>query len=68
MGSILRLTENSLAPVACLEENAPPCTRMAGCRTVKMWAELDKRISDYLDSVTLADLMVTGDEGDNYVI
>ncbi len=68
VGSILRLTENSLAPVACLEENAPPCTRMAGCRTVKMWAELDKRISDYLDSVTLADLMVTGDEGDNYVI
>ena len=33
VGSILRLTEGSLATVACLEEGAPACPRMAECRT-----------------------------------
>ena len=29
VGSILRLTEGSLAPVACLGDNPPDCPRMA---------------------------------------
>ena len=56
-GSILRLTEDSLAPVACLEESADACPRMQACRTLPLWKGLDKVISDYLDNVTLADLM-----------
>ena len=29
VGAVLRLTEESLAPVACLEEDASPCARAA---------------------------------------
>ena len=57
LGEILRLTEGSLAPVACLECGAKPCPRAANCPTLPVWSELDKRISGYLDSVTLADLV-----------
>ena len=57
VGEILRLTEGSLAPVACLECGAKTCPRAASCPTLPVWSELDKRISGYLDSVTLADLV-----------
>ncbi|MGN0443951.1 MAG: RrF2 family transcriptional regulator [Acutalibacteraceae bacterium] len=57
VGDILRLTEGGLAPVACLECNAESCSRSEQCRTLPMWKELDKRITDYLDSVRLSDLM-----------
>lgn len=57
VGDILRLTEGTLAPVACLEKNAPNCERKANCRTVFMWRKLDEIIETYLDSVTIADLI-----------
>ena len=57
VGEILRLTENDIAPVTCLQNDALPCSRAANCRTLPMWEELDRRISEYLDSITLADLM-----------
>ena len=57
VGEILRLTEGTLAPVACLEKDAPPCPKKEKCRTVNMWSKLDELIEGYLDSVTLADLM-----------
>ena len=57
IGEILRLTEGTLAPVACLECGAEPCSKAPECRTLPMWTELDRRISGYLDSVTIADLM-----------
>ncbi len=57
IGEILRLTEVSIAPVACLNEGAPECDRVAECRTLPLWAELNKRILGFLDSVTIADYM-----------
>lgn len=57
VGSILRLTEDSLAPVACLEADAPPCPRTTACRTLSLWQGLDRIINDYLDRVTIADLI-----------
>ena len=57
LGQILRLTEGSLAPVACLECGSAPCDRAGDCPTLPVWTELDRRINDYLDSVTLADLV-----------
>ena len=33
VGSILRLTEESLAPVSCLEQNADACSRAYHCRS-----------------------------------
>lgn len=68
VGAILQLTEDSLAPVVCLEENAAVCSRMAECRTLSLWQGLDKVIRDYLNSVTLADLMRRDDPGTDYVI
>ena len=59
LGSILRLTEGNLAPVACLEEGAHPCGRAAQCRTLPVWSRLGQLIGDYLDSVTLRDLLKT---------
>lgn len=57
IGEILRLTEVSIAPVACLNEGAPECDRATECRTLPLWAELNKRILGFLDSVTIADYM-----------
>ena len=57
IGEILRLTEGTLAPVACLESNAESCPRAAECRTLPLWRELDNRVSGFLDSVSLADYM-----------
>lgn len=54
---ILKVTENGVAPVACLEEGAPECERCSECRTIPMWTELNKVVDDYLSSVSLASLM-----------
>lgn len=63
VGSILRLTEESLAPVACLEPGADACPKAAQCRTLPLWQGLDKVISEYLDGITIADLMAQGAAG-----
>ena len=57
IGEILRLTEGDLAPVSCLECGTDECSRSATCRTLPMWSELNRRVLEYLDSVTIADLM-----------
>ena len=57
VGEILQLTEGDMAPVACLECNAEQCVRTADCRTLPMWRELNRRMKEYLDSVTIRDLM-----------
>ena len=57
VGEILRITEGTLAPVACLERDAQPCPRAADCRTLPRWDKLNDMITGYLDSVSLADLM-----------
>lgn len=67
VGSILRLTEDSLAPVACLEEGAGPCPRAAQCRTLPMWQKLDSMIGDFFDGITIADLMAKPEAGDSYI-
>lgn len=53
---VLRLTEGSLAPVACLGEDSKPCPRAADCRTLPLWEGLDKAVRDYLSGWTLRDL------------
>lgn len=57
VGDILRLTEGTLSPVACLEKGAEECPRKNVCRTLPMWTKLDELVENYLDSVSLADLM-----------
>lgn len=63
VGEILRLTEGSLAPVACLVCKPNKCERAAQCKTLPMWEKLDAIIGDYLDNVSLADLCDTSETG-----
>ncbi|MCH5210672.1 MAG: Rrf2 family transcriptional regulator [Oscillospiraceae bacterium] len=57
VGDILRITEGSLAPVACLEDEVNNCPRVSECPTINLWEGLYNAINDYLDNVTLEDLM-----------
>ena len=68
VGAILRVTEGDLSPIACLAPHAETCLRAQECRTLPMWKKLNDIINDYLDSVTLRDLMANGASGDDYVI
>lgn len=67
VGDILRLTEISLAPVSCLEKGAKPCEFAMECRTIPMWTKLNDIVNEYLDSVSIADL-IKNEQADNYVI
>ena len=69
IGMILRLTEGSLAPVSCVEEDAEVCEKMADCVTVKVWKKLYDAVCGVVDNITLADLMEWQEESsDNYCI
>lgn len=55
VGMILRLTEGSLAPVACLD--AGECERCDTCETLEVWNELYQAVNQVVDNVTIADLV-----------
>ena len=57
VGMILRLTEGSMAPVACLEEGTPACERCDTCETLEVWKDLYAAINQVIDNVTIADLV-----------
>ena len=57
IGRILRLTETSLEPVGCIESGSTSCPKASECRTIGMWMKLGEIVNDYLDSITLADLL-----------
>ena len=57
VGDVLRLTEGSLAPVACLDSEPVECERSAQCATLPVWKGLYKAINDYVDSITLQDIL-----------
>lgn len=57
VGMILRLTEGSLAPVACLDEVEAVCERESQCATLEVWKRLNNAINDVVDGITLADLV-----------
>lgn len=70
VGEILRLTEGSLAPVACLDHLPITCDRQDKCITLPIWKGLSKVINEYLDSITLQDLleMQLKSYDNNYII
>ena len=70
VGEILLLTEGSLAPVACLDDEVNRCDKASYCKTISMWQGLEKAINNYLDSVTLQDMLEQYREisADHYVI
>lgn len=68
VGEILRVTEGSLSPVACLQYKENTCPRKGECATLPVWEGLYKAITDYLDGITLRDLMEQSNNGGDYCI
>jgi len=70
VGMILRLTEGSLSPVACLEDDKNECERCDTCDTLAIWKELGEAIDHVVDNVTIANLVERQQErlGSQYVI
>lgn len=57
VGEILHLTEESLAPVSCLQCDAAPCERAAHCKTLPVWRKMEAITNAYIDSLTLQDIL-----------
>ena len=57
VGSILKLTEGSLATVSCTSQGPAACSRSTCCNTLPMWEKLDKMIDEFFEGITLADLL-----------
>lgn len=57
VGEILRLTEGSLSPVACLDQDPNECERSGECATLPVWQGLSRVINEYLDGITLQDIL-----------
>lgn len=62
VGMILRLTEGSLAPVACLENEENECSRSGECAAIEVYKRLDEAIQSVIDRYTLKDLMEIQEE------
>ena len=55
VGDIVRAVEEPLDLVCCVSDTKT-CERAEQCPTKPVWEETSRRIKDYLDSVTIADL------------
>lgn len=60
VGDILRATEGSLAPVACLEYEVNDCPRIKECNTLYIWEEYYRLTKEYFDGITITDIVNHG--------
>ena len=60
---ILTLTEGDLFPVSCMTPSGEiSCDRKIDCPTLPVWLGLNKVINEYLDSISLEDIIVQSNE------
>ena len=57
VNAILKVVEGSMSPVSCLEDRASACPRCHMCKTLPMWTELERLIFNYLEGISLEDLV-----------
>lgn len=58
VGDVLRITEGSISPLACIDDNNYiECNRRDECATLYVWQGLKKAIDDYLDGITIQDIV-----------
>ena len=57
IGSILKLTEGSLAAVSCTAQGAAACSRTECCQAKPMCDQLVQLIDDFFEGITIADLL-----------
>lgn len=60
---IVRSLEGPLAPVECVE-NSEFCDRVGGCTVHLVWSEMESLLVDFLNNITLADLVSRQKEKD----
>ena len=67
---ILQITEGSLQPVACLDDEINQCGRYHECPTIGSWEGLGQVIREYLSQITLEDIVERAKEkgGNDFVI
>lgn len=68
VGEILRVTEGNLAPVSCLEHEVNECERAGTCKTLFVWQGLHNAITEYLDGITVQDIIDKTQNADDYCI
>ena len=61
VGMILRITEGTLAPVSCLEDDVNQCDRSSTCQTLFVWEKIYAAINDIVDGITLQDIIDRSD-------
>ncbi len=57
VGMILRVTEGDLVLVPCIDCGSDRCMHETYCLTRPMWEELNARILELVDNITLQDLI-----------
>ncbi len=57
VGEVLRITEGSLSPVACMDQELEACNRCDTCESLGVWKDLADAINNVVDNVTIADLV-----------
>ena len=62
VGSILKLTEGSLAAVSCTAQGPSACARTSCCQTKPMWDRLDQMIDAFFEDITLANLLENNEQ------
>lgn len=69
VGMILRLTEGSLAPVACIDDEDVVCEKKDSCVTSIVYKRINDAINGVVDGITLQDLLEWQNEKNgNYII
>ncbi len=68
VGEILRVTEGSLSPVSCLQYEVNDCPRKNECVTLYVWEGLYKAITDYLDGISLQEIIDKAAAGNDFCI
>lgn len=57
VGEILKCAEGNMYPVSCMENSPNVCPYNSECMTLPIWEGLYKVVNDYLDSITLKDVL-----------
>ena len=65
VGMIFRLTEGSLFPVACMDDEVNSCSRCNSCEPLEVWKQIADAINNVVDNVTIADLLQKKREREN---
>ncbi len=65
---ILESAEGSLTPVSCMDNSPNLCEKCSDCVTLPIYEGLYKVINEYLDSITLEDLIQSNNDHSNYII